>query len=308
MDIFSFLQDFSVPHYTSGYKQCRTGFVSIQCPFCQGHPFLSYHIENNYFICWACGWHAPQQTISELLHVDWKEAQVILKQYGGVSVVAPTNTIVKIRKRVFKLPSNTILLQQNHKKYLEGRRFDPDYLEKEWGLLATGPISFLKNEGKMLNYKHRIIMPFMWDNKMVTFDSRDITGKHMAKYMACPLERETIPHKEILFGKQSKWGRTGIVVEGIFDVFRFGTDAVATSGVKFMPKQVRAIAKAFKRVAVCFDGPSETSDERQAQEQAAKLVDELKFRGVDAFKIDIKGDPGSMDQKEADYLVKQIIK
>jgi hypothetical protein len=37
-------------------------------------------------------------------------------------------------------------------------------------------------------------------------------------------------------------------------------------------------------------------------------VAELKFRGVDAFRVDIEGDPGSMKQSEADYLVKQLIK
>lgn len=32
------------------------------------------------------------------------------------------------------------------------------------------------------------------------------------------------------------------------------------------------------------------------------------FRGVDAFRVEIRGDPGSMKQSEADYLVKQLIK
>ena len=41
--------------------------------------------------------------------------------------------------------------------------------------------------------------------------------------------------------------------------------------------------------------------------QADKLVAELKFRGVDAFRVDIEGDPGSMKQDDANYLIKQLI-
>ena len=48
-------------------------------------------------------------------------------------------------------------------------------------------------------------------------------------------------------------------------------------------------------------------DDPQAKLQATKIVAELRFRGVDAFKVDIEGDPGSMKQEDADYLVKQLI-
>ncbi len=43
------------------------------------------------------------------------------------------------------------------------------------------------------------------------------------------------------------------------------------------PAQLRVIAKTFNRVAVVFD------DEPQATEQAYRLVEDLKFRNVDAF-------------------------
>ena len=48
-------------------------------------------------------------------------------------------------------------------------------------------------------------------------------------------------------------------------------------------------------------------DDPQAKIQANKIVAELKFREVDAFRVDIEGDPGSMKQSDADYLVKQLI-
>jgi hypothetical protein len=80
-----------------------------------------------------------------------------------------------------------------------------------------------------------------------------------------------------------------------------GTSSFAVSGIKYTNQQIREIVRVFKRVAIMFD------NDPQAKLQATKIVAELRFRGVDAFRVDIKGDPGSMDQKEADYLVKQLL-
>jgi DNA primase len=120
--------------------------------------------------------------------------------------------------------------------------------------------------------------------------------------MACPKERELIPHKEILYGRQDKWKDAGICVEGPTDVWRLGVNSFATSGIKYTQKQVREMAKVFKKIFVLFD------DDSQAVVQANKLVAELKFRGVNTFRVDIEGDPGGMKQNDADYLIKQLMK
>jgi len=307
MNIIQLYQDFSINYLTEGHKHCRAGWVNTECPFCigKGNPgyHLGYELESNHFVCWRCGWHPIIPTISKLINVNENQVKEIIKNYGGFVYTPHKEKPIKIQVKSLKLPSGSIPLGIKHKTYLESRGFDPDLLEKEWNLMATGPISILDN----IDYKFRIIIPFIWDKKQVSFDSRDITGKHPNKYMACPLDLEVIPHKDILYGDQSAWGKTGIGVEGPTDVWRFGKNAVATSGIKYTPKQVRLIAKTFKRFAVCFDGPSETSNEKQAAEQAETLVADLRFRRVDAFKVNIKGDPGGMSQSEADYLVKQLI-
>jgi hypothetical protein len=58
----------------------------------------------------------------------------------------------------------------------------------------------------------------------------------------------------------------------------------------------------FKEVAVCYD------DDPQAVVQANKLVADLMFRGIIAYRVPIINDPGSMLQKEADTLVTSILK
>ena len=86
-----------------------------------------------------------------------------------------------------------------------------------------------------INYSHRIIIPYIWNSEIVSFDARDATNKQLNKYQACPLEREIVEHKRILYGTQEMWTDTGICVEGTTDVWRLGTDSFATSGIKDSP-------------------------------------------------------------------------
>jgi len=299
MDIERLYSDYTVEFVTEGHKHARPGWVNTECPFCTGNPgyHLGYNVEDGHFYCWRCGWHPVASTLVRLLQMSEVEVKKVLREYGGrvPRVKKPEGVITKIVEH--RLPSGTLPLLASHYKYLTQRGFDPERLEREWMLIGTGPASRLDH----IDYKHRIIIPFIWNGQQVSFDSRDITGKHLNKYMACPKDRELIPHKEILYGKQEKWKETGILVEGPTDVWRMGTSSCAVSGIKYTPKQVRIIATTFTRVAVCFD------DDPQAKLQAAKIVAELKFRGVDAFRVDIEGDPGSMKQSDADYLVKQLI-
>lgn len=299
MDIIQLYQDFSVDYQTEGHKHCRPGWVNTPCPFCTGNPgyHLGYNLYGDYFFCWRCGPKQTDYTISKLLNIAYSQAQDIGKQYGLLVSDIPIK--VEIKRKAFKYPTGVGPLENNHIRYLQERNFDPDHLIELWDLQATGPISKLDN----IDYKHRIIIPYEWDKQIVSFDSRSITihGSDKTRYKACPKERETIDHKNILYGKQKYWKSTGICVEGPTDVWRLGPFSFAVSGIQYTPKQVRTIAKNFKRVPVLFD------PEPEAIIQADKLIADLRFRGLDSFRVDLKQDPGSLSQEEADYIVKQLI-
>lgn len=298
MDIVRLYQDYSVDFRTEGHKHTRPGWVNTECPWCTGNAgyHLGFNLNGMFYVCWRCGWHPITATIARLLKLPEPQVKSLVSKYG-LMVPSYKVAIVKTDRKQHQFPTHTMPLADNHRKYLERRGFDPDKIERTWGVVGTGPISMLDK----INYRHRIIIPFIWNGDQVSFDSRDITGKAYNKYQACPTDREIIPHKSILYGKQEAWTETGLAVEGPTDVWRLGTKAFAVSGIKFTPVQVRNIAKLFKRVPVIFD------DDPQAKIQATRLVSELKFRGVDAFRVDIEGDPGSMKQEDADYLVKQLI-
>jgi len=298
MNIIQLYQDYNIDYLTEGHKHCSIGWVNTPCPFCTGNPgyHLGVPINGGVFSCRRCGLHPPVKTLSKLLNISEHEARKLFIQYVGISVAKSVQ--VKIKKKKHKLPSNTGPLTEAHKRYLRNRGFDPEYLEEKWGLLGTG--IFSKLDG--LDYSRRVLAPFIWDEEEVTFQARDITGKHALKYLACPKAREEIHHKHILYGNQAAWGDLGICVEGITDVWRFGDASFATLGIKYTPVQMRLIAKTFKVVAVCFD------DEPQAIAQAEDLIADLQFRGLTAWRVPIVGDPGGMNQKDADKLVKQILK
>jgi len=298
MNIIQLYQDYNIEYLTEGNKHCAIGWVNAHCCFCEGEQnyHLGYNINENFFACWRCGFHPTRKTIAKLLNINEKAAKDLIKQYGG-HIHQTRKPTITIRRKAHTMPSNVTALTSSHKQYLSRRGFDADRLEQEWGLMSTGPISLLDG----ISYKHRIIAPINWNGERVSFQGRDATDKHPKKYMACPKDRELVHHKEILYGKQSEWGTTGICVEGVTDVWRFGTAAFATFGIKYTPKQLRIMAKSFKRVAIIFD------DDPQAIEQAYKLISELEFRGVEASHIPIIGDPGSMDQKDANYLIKQLL-
>jgi len=303
MDILQLYNDYSIDYRTERHKHTHPGWVHTACPFCEGNPglHLGYKFDGDFFVCWRCGGHHTVPTISRLIgERDYKKVEQIIKRYG--LLLSRPLPIIERQSKIHQFPSGVMPMGENHRKYLLKRGFDPDKMEREWGILGTGPSSLLDG----IDYKHRLMIPFHWDSQQVSFDSRDITGKSPNKYMACPKDRELIPHKEILYGKQEAWGKTGICVEGPTDVWRFGINSFATSGIKYTPKQVRVMARTFKKIWICYD-----SGESQALQQATNLRGDLRFHGVDAKLATWTGganDPGDMTQEQANWFVDDLMK
>jgi len=299
MNIIQLYKDFNVPFATEGHKHCREGWVNTTCPFCTGNPgmHLGYNMADNYYVCWRCGWKATHKALALLIYVSEKEAKEIARKYGGKSHVKSTVT-VKVGQKKFRLPPSTAPMNDRHKRYLTKRKFDPEVIEKIWDVQGTGPISLMDG----ISFSHRLVIPIYWENRIVSFQTRDITAKHSLRYITCPEQREIIKHKHIFYQAiPTKDSDACICVEGVTDAWRFGYGAIATFGIKYTKYQVREISKRFKKVFVVFD------DDPQAIKQSEKLTAELILRGVDAYSIKIQGDPGDMAQTDADALKKELL-
>jgi len=251
--------------------------------------------------CWRCGVHSTVDTFKRLLNLPYPEIRKLLDEYSENSIgVRKRIPEPKVSINPFKFPEPNFPLNKYGKKYLSKRGFDPEYLEQEWGLKQTAPISFLDG----IQYSHRILIPIRWGGKVVSFQSRDITGKSDLKYLSCPTRREEKHHKTILYGKQEAWleSKGIIVVEGPADAWRFGPSSAATFGTSFMMEQVLQLAKHNDRFFIVFD------NETNAQKQAKKLMIKLRTLGKYVRIEKVDDDPGSMKQDDANHLVKQLLK
>ena len=298
MRILDLYRDFNLDFKTEGHKHCREGWVNVECPFCTGNPgyHLGFELQQEYFYCWRCGFHPVVPTLSKLLNLPVFKVKGIIKEYGGKSVLM--HTIKEPDKLPFKLPTGTSELMQPHLRYLEKRGYNSLKIIEDWKIKGTGPHAILDK----LNYKNRIIVPIYWNGLLVSFVARSINPKDAYRYLVCPKDREIVFHKNILYGNQRKWKRVGICVEGVTDVWRLGGNAFATFGIEFKRKQVREMVRAFDFIYVMYD------NESQANVQAEKLMAELNFAGVKTKRIHAPTkDPGSMNQDDADYLVKQLM-
>lgn len=301
MNLTQFCHDFGVP-----FTDKRAGWVNIHCPFCSGSRdfHLGYSLQDDYFTCWRCGWKPKEKVIAALASVSQAESKKLINRYGGISKSFKNkrSAIIEIKRKGLKHPSRTAELTNAHKRYLKSRGFDPEYIVERYKIQGTGPASSLDG----LDMKWRLIIPIFFKGREVSWQSRSIRDarnkkQQKLKYITCGKERERIFHKELLYNydnaKKQDWC---VVCEGILDVWRLGTPAVATFGTKYKMKQVRLLKK-FKIVFIAFD------PDPAGQENAKKLKAQLEWAGVKVHIIEnMPCDPGDMKQEYANGFMKHL--
>ena len=298
-DINSFLQDYNIASVDSGYKQCRPGWIQIECPFCKSFPHLGFNSYGGWWNCWKCGWHNHNETIKELTQLPWPKIYEITKEYD-VLIFEEDKQQAKIKKKSrLQLPDGTDGYVDGGAciNYLAKRNFDWKELFREWGVQATG------HRG---DYKFRIIIPIYFHGRLVSYQARAIDDENVPKYMLCPNEESLIDRKSILFGMDNVPGDSVVVVEGVFDVFRLGPGAVATFGINYTRDQI-SLLKNYKRVLIMFD------NEKNAYTQAMKLCNELDVLGVEAYvwawPDDFREgfDPSELSNKDAKLAMERFL-
>ena len=285
-------QDFNIPYQTEGHKHCRPGWVNVECPFCSGNSglHLGYEEDTDRFVCWRCGWKAREQAIGELLRIPKSQAREVVRKYQGKRARSTELKAPQIRVDRCTLPYGSAPLGRLHRRYLEGRKFDPVLLVDLWGLQGTGPHG---------DYRFRIIAPITEEGSLLSYQGRDVTGKHSLKYMACAAANEVKDHKDSLYGIDQVPGSSVVICEGITDVWRMGPGAVATFGIKFKMAQV-GLLRRFREHFILYD------DDFQAIKQARKLGNLLSGFSDNVEILSIKKDPGSLTQSKADKIMKTV--
>lgn len=310
IDVERLLRDYRIPYATSGSSHCRPGWIQVHCPFCSGSQdwHLGYYIKGDRWNCWRCGgkdWERVSRTLTgqSLTQVRARYSRSALP---GGSIRRSLARESKLRTRpLAKLPAGIGGLGPDHRRYLEEKRnFDSFELEKEWGLLGTGPLSYAVEGNRRWAFKQRIILPILWGGRIVTYQGRDITGKAPDKYKACPPELEARSIKHCLYGLEKVDAAIGcVVVEGAADVWRLGPGAVGTFGTQWVTEQASLLLR-MKRVFLLFD-----SNEDAARKFSTRFCSLLVSAGVEVEELDLgedETDPGALKQDDADHLMKEI--
>jgi len=317
MNILKLYKDHHIPIAGPGQRHYRHGWVNTPCPFCTGSGKPGNHLgfcvdsadeRFGSFVCYRCGGKKILDAIARILGISKEQARTIIASYGGISTVPAIIKPKAIRyTREVQLPPRTKRIQDvpGALKYVLKRRFDPDYLEQVWGVIATGPASSVhiktKDREFDLDYSYRLVVPIYYQGRLVTYQCRDWTGKARTKYMAAHPSQEAVPIKDILYGLDKAEGiYKGILVEGVTDVWRIGVGAVACFGIKYRPLQAKLLVKRFKQVLVMFD------TEPQAKVQAKKISRKLEESGIEVELIRLPPgrDPADLTQEE----VKEILR
>lgn len=124
-----FFEDYNIQYWTKG-KNCTPGWVNITCCFCRDRSnHLGIEISTGKARCWKCGPNGNiYDVVQELMDVNFKEANIIIKKYKDDLLPSVTSEVVD-RPSSLSLPEEaTRSLPELHKQYLIKRGFDPDIL------------------------------------------------------------------------------------------------------------------------------------------------------------------------------------
>lgn len=299
LNIKELLNDYAVHSATSGSKHTMPGWINMHCPFCEGPQdyHLGFHEKKEYFHCWRCNWHPLESTIATLINHNIYKTKEIIQQYrtGRPIIISQTDHEIQ-RPNEVKLPGNDITNTSPHYKYLLKRGFKPERISElifTYNLKGTGPVG---------PYSFRIIAPIYFDGNLVSYQGRDYTNKSTLKYKACPKIKEVMDHKNCLYAMDLSRGDTVIIVEGIIDAWKLGSDTVATFGSSFTWAQIKLLAQRWKNRIVLFDADAKT--------QAYRLANALSaFPGKTsiAFLNDLK-DPGESTHTQTQEIIEELKK
>lgn len=266
-------REWGVNSTTTG-KHSREGWLNTDCPQCgpgSNKFHLGFNLAGRYFHCWKCGW-IPTRKVLTL----WKVPDEKARSFGAVRPLHLPKQIVAGR---LKEPVGRAPLLPVHRRYLKRRGFDPEELERIWGLEGLGLVAVLP---------WRIYIPISFREQRVTWTTRAV-GKVQARYISATPAEEAVPIKELIYGLDLVRDSI-VVVEGPADVWRIGPGAGALFGSAYTQAQVRLIAQVPRRFILL---------DRDAAHVARRLAGELgSYPGRTVLLDSRADDPGTMDDRE----------
>lgn len=287
LDILAFCTGNHISYVQEGHHHCHQGWVQLHCPWCSGEWTLGFNLEYGNFNCWRCGKKDVWDTIGRLLHTTNRSLVArMVHQFSRGGLPEPLKPKMKRRKRTLAPPLGLGGLGPQHRKYLLGRGYNPDTLEKDWELGGTAHLS--------KDWSWRVIIPIHNANgETIAYQGRAIKEGVRPKYKMTDDEDCLEDPKTILYGIDKAVGEAVLVVEGVTGVWRIGPGTVGTLGIDWKKAQANKL-RGYKRRYILFD------PEPKAQQRAEELANWLSyFPGITEIVDGFRTDPGEFSPRLA---------
>lgn len=240
--ICSILDKYDIPYWTEG-KNVTDRAINITCPYCSDHSnHMGIFEDTLLFNCWRCGTKGEfYHLLLQFTHITREEYDYLLSQ-GEIDFKKSTEEQINEI-----LQKKTEPIKQKEIVQIDGL---PQYCEKIT-LGTSTPLfeDFLKRRkitkkdcvqhkcylGTVGEYSNRMIIPIFFNNKIVSYQGADMTGRAQLKYKTAKGNVN-----EYLYGYDNIQQRM-IITEGVFDKWRTGIDAVATFGTHLTQSQEQLI-------------------------------------------------------------------
>ena len=303
-NVIEYLQEIGIA-YTERGKNVSNNWIGIQCPFptCGDRSnHCGINLTTKAFSCLKCGEKGSMaKLIMELENKSFPESMEKAKKfipkdkYGNLdkqrNVENYSRASEKELRTLFERISVHPTVLDFHREYLESRGFNPLEIENTYGIRSCKPGT---------RWCQRLAIPYTVRGNLLTFSTRDVSGKAKIPYKHCPATKSISVPKEMLFNVDTVKD-TCIVVEGVFDVFRIGPGSVAVSGTQYTRKQILLLSK-FKRIFLLFD------PENTAQKIARRFANDLSFSSssLEIILLKYDKDPGEMPPDDVKVLRKEV--
>jgi len=283
--------------YNIDYEVNRNGWLNINCPYCSTDRKFhgGINIYGGYFNCWKCGGKSLDYLIKTLLFVKTEEALSIIQDYDAQTQINQKLNKQEKKNTVSKINLIGSTLKKGHKKYLRSRGFDPEYLVDKYNITGTVKEPY--------DFKYRVIVPIYHNNKLISYQGRDVTGKNSLRWNVLSPEESVMHYKYTFYGLQFTSKSQIAVVEGIADQWKMGDGFVCSFGTALTTKQIKLLLN-YDKVFFLFDSEDYTQEKAK---RYAKLLQSIKNIEVENIDLELgKKDPGDLDRDEVKYIRREL--
>ena len=266
--------------------------VAVYCPVCLKSPKvkkkkkLSICIETGVYHCWVC--ETKGKNIARFVQVNYpnnKQIDRFKEYFGGFKEEVLQQEISLKLPDDFKLLATSRSKQSNFiKDYLFKRGFNEDDLFRFKAGFSFEP-----------GFENRVIFPSFDENLNLNFYLTRVCEKtKYQQYKNCKASK-----RDIIFNEHSiEWDRPVIIVEGIFDSLKAGSNSVPILGswIDEKYKLFRKIIESNASVVLALDP--------DVQEKQMKIAKRLINYGINvSYVSNIQKDLGDMTKKEAQSCI-----